>query len=59
MCIRDSFMPPDLFEEIASTLFTDKVVLEELNKINLFLQNITYKSKLKVLIYEAELQRCV
>ena len=33
--------------------------MEELNKINLFLQNITYKSKLKVLIYEAELQRYI
>ena len=57
--MNELFMPPDLFEEIASTLFTDKVVLEELNKINLFLQNITYKSKLKVLIYEAELQRYI
>lgn len=57
--MNELLMPPDLFKEIAESIFDDKEILEELNKINLFLQSITYKSKLKVLIYEAELERYI
>ena len=41
-------MPPDLFMEVANSLFDDSKMLEEISKINIVLQNITYKSKIKV-----------
>ena len=51
-------MPPDLFMEIAQKLFGhNKKIINELQKINLFLHNVTYKSKLRVLIYESELRK--
>ena len=41
------FMPYDLFEEIAESIFgDDKEVLDELKKINMLLQNVIY-SKFK------------
>ena len=56
--INEFFMPPDLFMEIAQKLFGhNKKIINELQKINLFLHNVTYKSKLRVLIYEAELRK--
>jgi len=56
--INEFFMPPDLFMEIAEKLFShNKKIINELKKINLFLHNVTYKSKLKVLIYESELRK--
>ncbi len=56
--INEFFMPSDLFMEVAERTFGEnKNILNELNKINIFLQNATYKSKLKVLIYESELRK--
>ncbi|MBQ6631339.1 MAG: hypothetical protein IJH55_04305 [Romboutsia sp.] len=56
--INEFFMPPDLFMEIAERLFGDnRKIISELKKINLFLNNVTYKSNLKVLIYESELRK--
>ncbi len=56
--INEFFMPQDLFLEIAERLFgDDPVLMNELKKINIFLHNATYKSKLKVLIYESELRK--
>ncbi len=57
--INELFMPSDLFIEVAESVFDDEEILGELKKINLFLQNITYKSKLKVLIYESEIKRYI
>lgn len=54
--INEFFMPPDLFMELAESIFgNDKEVLQELQQINTFLQNITYKSDIKALVYEVEL----
>ena len=51
-------MPEDLFMEIAHRVFGDNPrLINELRKINVFLHNVTYKSKLKVLIYEVELRK--
>lgn len=56
--INEFFMPPDLFMEIAERTFGENEnIMNELKKINIFLQNATYKSKLKVLIYESELRK--
>ncbi|WP_195940019.1 hypothetical protein [Romboutsia sp. 1001713B170131_170501_G6] len=56
--INEFFMPPDLFMEIAERVFGDnKKIINELKKINVFLHNVTYKSNLKVLIYESELRK--
>lgn len=58
--INEFFMPEDLFMEIAQQVFGDnEKVINELKKINVFLQNATYKSKLKVLIYESELRKYI
>lgn len=56
--INEFFMPEDLFMEIAYRVFGDNnKIINELKKINVFLHNATYKSKLKVLIYELELRK--
>lgn len=55
--MSELFMPSDLFTEVANSLFEDEEILEELSKINIVLQNITYKSKIKVLIYASEIKR--
>ncbi|MGL5328481.1 MAG: hypothetical protein ACRDD7_04370 [Peptostreptococcaceae bacterium] len=56
--INEFFMPPDLFMEIAERTFGENEnIMNELKKINIFLQNATYKSKLKVLLYEEELRK--
>ena len=56
--INEFFMPPELFMDIAYRVFgNDRVMINELKKINVFLQNITYKSNLKVLIYESEIRK--
>lgn len=56
--INEFFMPPDLFMEIAERTFGENEnIMNELKKINIFLHNATYKSKLKVLIYETELRK--
>ncbi|RDY25677.1 XRE family transcriptional regulator [Romboutsia weinsteinii] len=58
--MNEFFMPEDLFMEVAEMLFGDKPqIINELKKINIFLQNVTYKSKLKVLIYESELRKYI
>lgn len=58
--INELFMPYDLFEEIAESIFgDDKEVLDELKKINMLLQNVIYKSKLKVLIYELNISKYI
>lgn len=54
--INEFFMPPDLFMELAESIFgNDKELLQELQQINTLLQNITYKSDIKALVYEVEL----
>lgn len=56
--MNEFFMPPDLFMEVASRVFgDDESMLNELRKINVFLNNVTYKSNLQVLIYEAQLRK--
>ena len=56
--INEFFLPSDLFMEIAEKVFGhNKKIINELKKINLFLHNVTYKSKLKVLIHESELRK--
>ena len=57
--ISELFMPPDLFMDVANSLFDDSKMLEEISKINIVLQNITYKSKIKVLIYASELKKYI
>lgn len=58
--MNEFFMPYELFMEIGKTVFgEDEKILSELRQINIFLQNITYISKIKVLIYEAELKRYI
>lgn len=56
--INELFMPPELFIEIAQQVFGNQdKVMQELKKINILLQNVTYKSSLKVLIYESEIRQ--
>ena len=56
--MNEFFMPPDLFMDIAHRVFgDDENTLNELRKINVFLNNVTYKSNLQVLMYESELRR--
>lgn len=58
--MNELFMPFDLFEEIANSIFgDDEEALKELKKINMLLQNIIYKSKLNVLIYESEIKKYI
>ena len=55
--MNELFMPPELFMNISEALFDDPETLEELSKVNIVLQNITYKSKIKVLIYVSEIKK--
>ncbi|MBC5995149.1 hypothetical protein EAI30_15615 [Romboutsia ilealis] len=58
--MNELFMPEELFIEISESIFGEnKDIMDELRKINIFLNNKTYKSKLKVLIYENELRRYI
>lgn len=57
--INELFMPSRLFMEVKNSLFKDNKILEEIEKINIVLQNITYKSKIKVLIYVSEIKRYI
>lgn len=58
--MNEFFMPDDLFMEVGKSIFgEDESVLSELRQINIFLQNITYLSKIKVLIYESELTKYI
>ncbi|MGL4914298.1 MAG: helix-turn-helix domain-containing protein [Romboutsia sp.] len=58
--MNEFFMPHDLFMEIGESIFKDDAkVLNELNQINVFLQNVTYISKIKILVYEAELRKYI
>lgn len=58
--MTEFFMPEDLFMEVAHKVFgDDEEVISELKKINIFLQNITYKSKLRVLMYESEIRKYI
>lgn len=58
--INELLMPEDLFMEIGKMAFGDNLeIMDELQKINLFLQNVTYTSNLKILIYESELKRYI
>ena len=58
--MNELLMPEDLFIEIGKIVFGDNLeIINELQKINLFLQNVIYTSNLKVLIYESELKRYI
>jgi len=57
--INELFMPSRLFMEVKNSLFKDDKILEEIEKVNIVLQNITYKSKIKVLIYVSEIKRYI
>lgn len=58
--MNELFMPEDLFIEVAQSVFgDDEKIIDELKKINIFLQNVTYKSKLKVMMYESELRKYI
>lgn len=58
--MNELLMPEDLFMEIGRQVFgEDPKLLKELEKINLFLQNVTYRSGLKALIYESELKNYI
>lgn len=55
--INELLMPSDLFIEVGRQVFGDNIeIIDELQKINLFLQNVTYSSDIKILIYESELR---
>lgn len=55
--INELLMPEELFMEVGKQVFGDNPeIIAELQKISLFLQNITYNSELKILIYESELR---
>ena len=59
-CMNEIFIPLEVFDEICKALFYDEAeIVDELNNINVFLQKVTYKSKLKVLIYESELRKYI
>lgn len=54
--INEFFMPEDLFNEVSEMAFGyDNEIISDLQKVNIFLQNVTYKSEMKVLIHEKEL----
>ena len=57
--INEFFMPPQIYlwKLLKNYLVIIKKIINELQKINLFLHNVTYKSKLRVLIYESELRK--
>lgn len=56
--MNEFFMPTDLFEEVAEQVFGyDQEIINKLKKINIFLQNVTYKSEFKVLMYENEFRK--
>ena len=58
--MNEFFMPSDLFIELAENIFgQDEVLLKELVQINIFLQNIIYKSNINILIYESELMKYI
>lgn len=57
--MNELFMPPELYMEVAKSVFSDTEILEELARINIVLQNITYKSKVKVLIYLSEIRNYI
>lgn len=58
--MNELFMSQELFDEVANQVFgDDKEIISELKKINLFLQNAIYTSKIKVLIYETELVKYI
>lgn len=58
--INELFMPEDLFLEIAESIFGhDEDIMNKLKKINIFLHNLTYKSELKVLIYQSEINKYI
>ncbi|MGL5347737.1 MAG: hypothetical protein ACRDA3_10320 [Peptostreptococcaceae bacterium] len=58
--MNEFFMPYDLFMDVGRSIFgEDEAIISELRQINIFLQNVTYISKIKVLIYEAELRRYI
>ena len=58
--INELFMPPELFKEVSEQVFGyDSEILKELNQINVFLNKVTYLSKMDVLIYEEELKRYI
>lgn len=57
--MNEIFMPSELFMNITESLFDDPVMVEELRKIDIVLQNITYKSKIKVLLDLKEIKRYI
>lgn len=58
--INELLMPEELFMEVGKQVFGDNIeIINELQKINLFLQNVTYNSEIKILIYESELRNYI
>ncbi len=58
--MTEFFMPEDLFYELSLHAFGyDEEILRDLCQINTLLQNITYKSEIKILIYESELMKYI
>jgi len=58
--INELFMPSDLFLEVGKSLYgNDKEVLIKLKKIDTILQNITYNSKLSIIMFESALKKYV
>ncbi|SCI32983.1 MULTISPECIES: hypothetical protein [unclassified Romboutsia] len=52
--VTELFMPSDLFLEIGKNIFGDeKEALIKLKKIDTILQNVTYNSKLNIIMYES------
>lgn len=58
--MNEFFMPSDLFMELAESIFgNDEELLQELVQINIFLQNVVYKSNINVMIYESQLMKYI
>lgn len=58
--INEFFMPFDLFTEVSKRVFgDDQEMLDELENINVFLHSVTYRSNVKILVYESELKKYI
>lgn len=58
--MTELFMPSDLFLEIGSQVFGNNLeTVEKLNKIDALLQNVTYNSKLDILLFESTFRKYV
>lgn len=58
--MSELFMPEDLFIEIANELFGhNDNIMNKIKEINVFLNRVTYKRDLKVLLYECEIRKYI